>query len=196
MKLLVLNAGSGSQRCSLFDLPDGPLPAEPMEPAWEAKLNATEPGQLKGRIVLHIRRSDTSVEAGSVATAASVAERTERLLRLLWKGPAPAAARPNEIDVVAHRVVHGSSFRWAGEYAARKPRRTGDPELRLLLVCHRGGGCSLCALRGGRSLDTTMGFTPLDGIAMCTRSGAVDPDPDLSAALGPLGRRARKNPEH
>jgi CHAD domain-containing protein len=52
--------------------------------------------------------------------------------------------------------------------------RIDDPKLRLIL-CHLGGGCSLCATVGGRSVDTTMGFTPLDGIAMCTRSGAVDP---------------------
>jgi acetate kinase len=44
-----------------------------------------------------------------------------------------------------------------------------------LIICHLGGGCSLAATIGGRSQDTTMGFTPLDGIAMCTRSGALDP---------------------
>ena len=70
---------------------------------------------------------------------------------------------------------HGSSFRGANARAAQLlGRATDDPELRLVL-CHLGGGCSLCATVGGRSVDTTMGFTPLDGIAMCTRSGAVDP---------------------
>ena len=69
---------------------------------------------------------------------------------------------------------HGTSFRYASRRAARLLGRESDPGLRLL-VCHLGGGCSLCATRGGRSLDTTMGFTPLDGIAMCTRSGSVDP---------------------
>jgi acetate kinase len=53
-------------------------------------------------------------------------------------------------------------------------KREKDPNLRLI-ICHLGGGCSLAATIGGRSLDTTMGFTPLDGIAMCTRSGALDP---------------------
>ena len=69
---------------------------------------------------------------------------------------------------------HGTSFRYASQRAARLLGREDDPGLRLIL-CHLGGGCSLCATRGGRSLDTTMGFTPLDGIAMCTRSGSVDP---------------------
>jgi acetate kinase len=69
---------------------------------------------------------------------------------------------------------HGTSFRWSAVRAAQLLGRTDDPELRLIL-CHLGGGCSLAATIGGRSVDTTMGFTPLDGIAMSTRSGGVDP---------------------
>jgi acetate kinase len=48
-------------------------------------------------------------------------------------------------------------------------------EAERLVVCHLGGGCSVTAVRDGRSIDTTMGFTPLDGIPMRTRSGALDP---------------------
>jgi acetate kinase len=69
---------------------------------------------------------------------------------------------------------HGTSFRWASSQAARLMKREDDPALRLI-ICHLGGGCSLAATIGGKSVDTTMGFTPLDGIAMCTRSGALDP---------------------
>jgi acetate kinase len=69
---------------------------------------------------------------------------------------------------------HGTSFRWASGQAARLLKRENDPGLRLI-ICHLGGGCSLAATVGGKSLDTTMGFTPMDGIAMCTRSGALDP---------------------
>jgi len=69
---------------------------------------------------------------------------------------------------------HGTSFRWASGQAARLLQRENDSALRLL-ICHLGGGCSLAATMGGKSVDTTMGFTPLDGIAMCTRSGALDP---------------------
>jgi len=69
---------------------------------------------------------------------------------------------------------HGTSFRWASGQAARLLERENDPELRLI-ICHLGGGCSLAATVGGKSVDTTMGFTPMDGIAMCTRSGALDP---------------------
>ena len=69
---------------------------------------------------------------------------------------------------------HGTSFRWASGQAARLLKRENDPGLRLI-ICHLGGGCSLAATVGGKSVDTTMGFTPMDGIAMCTRSGALDP---------------------
>lgn len=44
-----------------------------------------------------------------------------------------------------------------------------------LVACHLGGGCSVTAVLGGRSIDTTMGFSPLEGVPMATRSGSVDP---------------------
>jgi acetate kinase len=69
---------------------------------------------------------------------------------------------------------HGTSFRYAQRRVADIIGRPGDESL-CQIICHLGGGCSLAAIRGSRSVDTTMGFTPLDGIAMCTRAGAVDP---------------------
>lgn len=65
---------------------------------------------------------------------------------------------------------HGLSHAWA---AGRAAALLG-PGLRVV-TCHLGAGASLCAVRDGRSVDTTMGFTPLDGLVMATRSGAVDP---------------------
>jgi acetate kinase len=50
-----------------------------------------------------------------------------------------------------------------------------DPAGLRLVSCHLGAGASLCAIADGRSLDTTMGFTPLEGLVMATRSGSVDP---------------------
>ncbi len=61
---------------------------------------------------------------------------------------------------------HGLSVEWAAERAAPAER---------LVVCHLGGGCSVTAVRDGRSVDTSMGFSPLDGVPMATRSGALDP---------------------
>ena len=69
---------------------------------------------------------------------------------------------------------HGTSYRYASRRATEIINRQGDEKL-CQIICHLGGGCSLVAVRGNQSVDTTMGFTPLDGIAMCTRSGAIDP---------------------
>jgi len=60
---------------------------------------------------------------------------------------------------------HGLSVEWATE-RVRASR---------LVVCHLGGGCSVTAVLDGRSIDTTMGFTPLEGVPMATRPGSVDP---------------------
>jgi acetate kinase len=49
------------------------------------------------------------------------------------------------------------------------------PDARRIVSCHLGAGASLCAVLDGRSIDTTMGFTPLEGLVMATRSGSVDP---------------------
>ena len=60
---------------------------------------------------------------------------------------------------------HGLAVQWvASQVAAER-----------VVVCHLGGGCSVTAIRGGNSIDTTMGFTPLEGVPMATRSGSVDP---------------------
>jgi len=68
---------------------------------------------------------------------------------------------------------HGLSHRYTSHRAASLMKENGS-ELRIV-TCHLGGGCSLAAVHNGRSVDTTMGFTPLDGIPMARRSGAVDP---------------------
>jgi acetate kinase len=68
---------------------------------------------------------------------------------------------------------HGLSHAWAAHRVSELLGAQRD-DLRLV-VAHLGAGASLAAIRGGRSVDTTMGFTPLDGLVMATRSGAVDP---------------------
>ncbi len=68
---------------------------------------------------------------------------------------------------------HGLSHAWASRRAAQLVGRDAR-ELRIV-TCHLGAGASLAAVRGGESVDTTMGFTPLDGLVMATRSGALDP---------------------
>jgi acetate kinase len=68
---------------------------------------------------------------------------------------------------------HGLSHSYVSRRATQLLGRD-DGDLRLV-TCHLGAGASLAAVRGGRSVDTTMGFTPLDGLVMATRSGSVDP---------------------
>ena len=68
-----------------------------------------------------------------------------------------------------HGFSHAYSARRAAELLARPPS-----ELRVV-TCHLGSGASLAAVDRGRSVDTTMGFTPLEGLVMATRSGSVDP---------------------
>lgn len=68
---------------------------------------------------------------------------------------------------------HGTSH----HYCARRSAQLLNRDLNSLriITCHLGNGCSLAAIRNGRSIDTTMGFTPLEGVMMGTRSGTVDP---------------------
>lgn len=67
---------------------------------------------------------------------------------------------------------HGFSHAYASRRAAQMLGRSPH-ELRVV-TCHLGAGASLAAVRGGRSVDTTMGFTPLEGLVMATRTGSVD----------------------
>jgi acetate kinase len=68
---------------------------------------------------------------------------------------------------------HGLSHAWASRRAAELLGRTVT-SLRVV-TCHLGAGASLCAVDGGASVDTTMGYTPLEGLVMATRSGSIDP---------------------
>lgn len=83
-------------------------------------------------------------------------------------------ALPREITAggVRRYGFHGLSY----DYVVRQVRRTLPlaPEARLV-IAHLGNGASLCAVRGGRSVASTMGFTAVDGLMMGTRTGALDP---------------------
>ena len=68
---------------------------------------------------------------------------------------------------------HGLSHAYCTSRAAEMLGRPAE-ELRLV-ICHLGHGCSAAAVQGGRCVDTTMGFTPLEGLMMGTRSGSIDP---------------------
>ena len=68
---------------------------------------------------------------------------------------------------------HGLSHAYCSQRAAEMLKQPVE-KLRLV-ICHLGGGCSAAAVRGGRCIDTTMGFTPTGGLMMGTRCGDLDP---------------------
>jgi acetate kinase len=90
---------------------------------------------------------------------------------------APAYVYPGPLDWLDQGVrrygFHGISF----QYATRRTAQIlGAPvESLKLILCHLGNGGSLAAVDAGKSVDTTMGFTPLEGLMMGTRSGSIDP---------------------
>jgi acetate kinase len=91
--------------------------------------------------------------------------------------PEEAAVYPGPYDWLTRGIrkfgFHGINHQYcAGRAAQLLKRNLADLKL---VTCHLGNGCSLAAIRGGVSIDTTMGFTPLDGLMMGTRSGSVDP---------------------
>jgi acetate kinase len=77
---------------------------------------------------------------------------------------------------------HGTSHRYVAERALHLMKR--HEENTNLITCHLGNGASITAIEGGKSIDTSMGFTPLEGLVMGTRSGDIDP-----AILGFLEER-------
>jgi len=91
--------------------------------------------------------------------------------------PDVAATYPGPYDWKAQGIrrygFHGISHRYCTQRAAQILGRSVD-DLKLI-VCHLGNGGSLAAVKNGKSIDTTMGFTPLEGLMMGTRCGSVDP---------------------
>src|SRR6266700_1598645 len=91
--------------------------------------------------------------------------------------PEQAAVYPGPYEWLAQGIrrygFHGINHQYCAERAAQLLGK--DLPTLKLVTCHLGNGCSLAAIRDGRSVDTTMGFTPLEGLMMGTRSGSVDP---------------------
>ena len=91
--------------------------------------------------------------------------------------PQAAAVYPGPYEWLAQGIrrygFHGINHQYCAQRAAHLLRR--ELSSLKLVTCHLGNGCSLAAIRDGRSVDTTMGFTPLDGLMMGTRSGSLDP---------------------
>jgi acetate kinase len=101
----------------------------------------------------------------------------------------PAVPQVAVFDTAFHSTIpeeaatYAIRRRWREEWGIRRYGFHGIAvqsvaervEAERLVVCHLGGGCSVTAVLGGRSVDTTMGFSPLEGVPMATRSGSIDP---------------------
>ncbi len=253
MKILVLNAGSSSQKSCLYEITGDTLPDHFLQPIWEAKVDWTHQHDV---VELKVKTQGAVLKEELEATERSSI--ITHLLNTLWNGETQVIEKPSDIDVVGHRVVHGGekyrqsvritpevkdaiaelaifapihnpinlegieaiatvfgevpqvavfdtafhaqlplattvypipyqwfekgirrygfhgiSHRYCADRAAQILGRDLQ-ELRLI-TCHLGNGCSLAAIQNGHSIDTTMGFTPLEGLMMGSRSGSVDP---------------------
>lgn len=254
MKILVLNAGSSSQKSCLYEIADNSLPQEAPQPLWSGKVNWTED---RGVAEIEVKTATGEVLQESIYGDSRRAH-VAYMLYTLSRGATKVVDDLAEIDVVGHRVVHGGQeyrksvvvteevkrtigklsslapahnpgalegieaieqslgnvtqvavfdtgfhatlpdaaaiypgpYEWvekgirrygfhgiSHQYCSNRAAQILNRDLASLRVisCHLGNGCSLAAIKNGQSIDTTMGFTPLDGLMMGSRSGAVDP---------------------
>jgi acetate kinase len=254
MKILVLNAGSSSQKSCLYEIPDANLPKEVLQPLWEGKVDWN---QERNEPEIEVKTATGAVLQESI-DGDSRAVQVAYMLDTLTRGATQVIRQLSEIDVVGHRVVHGGlyyrdtvvitedvkkaithlsplapahnpaavegieaikkslgtitqvavfdtsfhstlpdaaaiypgAYEWveqgirrygfhgiSHQYCANRAAQILNRDLTSLrlITCHLGNGCSLAAIKNAKSVDTTMGFTPLDGLMMGSRSGSIDP---------------------
>jgi acetate kinase len=193
--VLTVNAGSTSVKVTRFEADDSAGRPETLDEA----LDGPAPRAVIHRIVHGGERTEPEVlDAAAVAELRAltdlaplhqppVLDAVDRC-RQRWPGAThiacfdtafhatmPLAARTYALprrwrERVRVYGFHGLAHAWASGRA-----RAVVPQARRVLTAHIGGGASLCAVRDGRSVATTMGFTPLDGLVMATRAGTIDP---------------------
>ena len=200
MRVLVVNAGSSSLKLRLLGADDRVLGTRDLAPGADVGGALDELGEADavGHRIVHGGERfsapaviDDEVTAAleeltalaplhqpkSLAALAAVREARPRLPAVACFDTAfhaglPAAASTYALPAawrerwpLRRYGFHGLSHAWAS-------RRAGSGRV---VTCHLGAGASLAAVRDGRCVDTTMGFTPLEGLVMATRSGSVDP---------------------
>ena len=191
LRVLVVNAGSTSLKLSAVEEDDSASPV--------ASLVAAPPVSAVAHRIVH----GGSRFRGPVLVDDEVRRELDALTELAPLHNAPALRALDEarraLPDVPHAAVFDTAFhatlpeeahtyalprRWREEWGIRRygfhglsvewsAERVRVPRL---VVCHLGGGCSVTAVLDGRSVDTTMGFSPLEGVPMGTRSGSIDPE--------------------
>ncbi|WP_118168665.1 acetate kinase [Nostoc sphaeroides] len=254
MKILVLNAGSSTQKSCLYEIADEAFSTQAAQPLWEGKINWT---QDRGVAEIEVKTTTGATLQETISDDSPQAHLTY-ILNTLSDGATKVIDQLSDIDVVGHRIVHGGqdyqdsvvitedvkkaiarlsnlapahnpvalegieaieqiskdvtqvavfdtgfhatlpdaaaiypgpyewveqgirrygfhgiSHQYCSQRAAQILGQDVPPE--RLITCHLGNGCSLAAIKNGRSIDTTMGFTPLEGLMMGSRSGSIDP---------------------
>jgi acetate kinase len=199
MKILTVNAGSTSLKLSVVR--DGVA----------QDVTAYEPADAVGHRIVH--GGGRFTEPVEVTPEVEQAIHDASAVAPLHNGPALGALREARVALpdARHVAVFDTAFhatipleastyavpaRWRDEWGIRRFGFHGisvqwvaeQLPVPRLVVCHLGGGCSVTAVREGRSVDTSMGFSPLEGVPMQTRSGSVDPGALLWLLDGRLDR--------
>jgi acetate kinase len=204
LRVLVVNAGSSSLKVSLLDEHDDAVAVETIDAGADpgAVLSRIERPDAVGHRVVHggerfshaVRIDGEVKEALRELTELAPLHQPKSLAaldavsRTLPDVPAFAC-----FDTAFHATLNSAAATYALPKAWRErwplrrygfhglshayaSRRVGElTGARRIVTCHLGAGASLAAVADGRSVDTTMGFTPLEGLVMATRSGSVDP---------------------
>jgi acetate kinase len=205
MRVLVVNAGSSSLKLRVLDDEDAVVARSDLGPVdrlgdgeLEAALGRLGPFDAVGHRIVHGGTDFTAptvVDAGvrdriAALTDLAPLHQPKSLAGLDAVGClAPEVPAVACFDTAFHATLPAAAATYAvpadwrdrlgvrrygfhGLSHAYAARRAGGARV---VTCHLGAGASLAAVRGGRSVDTTMGFTPLEGLVMATRSGTVDP---------------------
>jgi len=200
LNVLVVNAGSTSLKLHLVDRGEASTRLPDLDAVDAAGLEAVahrvvhggaaflEPAVIDDAVLGAIAGLEPLAPLHNAPALEAMADAMRRLpgvphvavFDTLFHASMPAEAREYAVPRrwreewgVRRYGFHGLSVAWSVERAAALLGRPADA-LRLV-VCHLGGGCSVTAVAGGGSRDTTMGFSPLEGVPMATRSGSVDP---------------------
>jgi acetate kinase len=186
-RVLVVNAGSTSLKLSVVDEHDASVPVETFEPADAVGHRVVHGGsRFRDPVLLDddVKRAIADLSALAPLHNTPALAAIEEAQRALPDVPHVAVFDTAFHGTIpAHAATYALPARWREEWGVRRYGFHGlavqsvadQLDSSRLVVCHLGGGCSVTAVLEGRSVDTTMGFSPLEGVPMTTRSGSVDP---------------------
>lgn len=190
-RVLVVNAGSASLKLSLVDAREESQRIRSLDVLPDTVDAVGHRVVHGGRHFGETARIDPDVVAKIQELAALAPLHTAPALQGITAAQSALPQVPHVavFDSAFHRTIpdHAATYaiprRWREEWDIRRYGFHGlavawaaeQVPAQRLVVCHLGGGCSVTAVLDGRSVDTTMGFSPLEGVPMATRSGSVDP---------------------